>query len=343
VDVRQVGRELGVRYILEGSVRKAASRVRITGQLIDASTGAHLWADRFEGALQDIFDLQDQVSTTVVGAIAPMIEQAEIERSKRKRTQSLEAYDYYLRGLANARQRYIGQTFIEALKYASKAIELDPDFASAYALALTCHVYRKATGRIFNPEQEVAETAQIARRAAKVGKDDASALCYAGFALAYILHDLDAGADLLDRALVLNPNLAEAWYLSGWVRSWLGEPAVSLQHIAHAMRLSPLDPRIGAMQAATASAHFVAGRYNEASSWAEKALRGDPGSGPAARLAAVSLALAGRLEQAQKAMAHVLQIDPALRMSNAKDRIPLFRPDHLAKYLEGLRMAGLPE
>ena len=343
VDVKQVGRELGVRYVLEGSVRKAMDRVRITGQLIDASTGAHLWADRFEGALQDVFDLQDQVSTTVVGAITPMIEQAEIERSKRKHTQSLEAYDYYLRGLASARQRNIEQTFSEALKHASKAIELDPGFASAYRLALECHIFRKSRGKIFNGEGGTVETEQIARRAAIMGKDDASVLCWAGFALAYVLHDLDAGADLLDRAVALNPNLADAWYLSGWVRSWLGEPAVSLQHIAHAMRLSPLDPRIGSMRAATASAHFVAGRYVEASSWAEKALRDDPGNGPAARLAAVSLALAGRLEQAQKAMAHVLRIDPALRMSNAKYRIPPYRPDDLARYEDGLRKAGLPE
>ena len=198
-------------------------------------------------------------------------------------------------------------------------------------------------GRIFNGEQVTAETEQIVRRAAVVGKDDAATMCWVGFALVYVLHDLDAGADLLDRALVLNPNLADAWYLSGWVRSWLGDSAVSLQHIAHAMRLSPLDPRIGSMRAATASAHFVAGRYDESSSSAEKALRDDPDSGPAARLAAVSLALAGRLEQAQKAMAHVLRIDPALCISNAKYRIPPYRPDDLARYMEGLRKAGLPE
>jgi adenylate cyclase len=270
-----------------------------------------------------------------------MIEQAEIERSKRKPTQNLEAYDYYLRGLASSRHWNIGQTFSEALKYASKAIELDPDFASAYALALECHVRRKTNSNTFKGEQETAQTAQIAQRAVEMGKDNATALCWAGFAFAYVLRDLDAGADLIDRALVLNPNLADAWHRSGWVRSWLGEPAVSLQHTAHAMRLSPLDPRIGSMRAATASAHFVAGRYDEASSWAEKALRDDPGSAPAARLAAASLALAGRLEQAQKAIAHVLRVDPTLRMSNAEDRIPPFRS--LARYMEGLRIAGLPE
>jgi adenylate cyclase len=317
--------------------------MRITGQLIDASSGAHLWADRFEGALQDVFDLQDQVSKTVVSAIAPTVEQAEIEWSKRKPTYSLDAYDYYLRGLASARQRHIDQTFDEALGYASKAIELDPDFASANRLALECHVSRRSKGMIFNGEQEIAETQQIAQRAVKVGKDDASVLCWAGFAFAYVLRDPDFGSDLIDRALMLNPNLADAWYLSGWVRGWLGQTEISLEHTSHAMRLNPLDPRISGHRAATATAHFVAGRYDEAASWAEKALRDDPGSGPAARLAAVSLALAGRLEQAQKAMTHVLQIDPALRISNARDRVPPFRPDALATYVEGLRMAGLPE
>jgi adenylate cyclase len=343
VDVRQVGRELGVRYVLEGSVRKATNRLRITGELIDASTGAHLWADRIEGALQDVFDLQDQVSRTVVGAIAPMIEQAEIERSKRKPTHSLEAYDYYLRGLASIRQRNIGQNYAEGLKYASKATELDPGFASAYRLALECHAFRKSRGRSFEREQENAETEQIARRAVEVGMDDASALCWAGFALAYILHDLDAGADLVDRALVLNPNLADAWYLSALVRGWLGETSISLQHIARAMRLSPLDPRIGVMRAAAALAHFLAGSYHEASSWAEKALRDDPDSAVSAGIAAASFALAGRIEQAQKVIAHLLRAEPALCMSDAMDRLPPFRPDDRARFIEGLRRAGLPE
>jgi hypothetical protein len=172
----------------------------------------------------------------------------------------------------------------------------------------------------------------VGERVGRRANNDASALCWTGFAFAYVLRDLDAGTHLIDRALALNPNLADAWYLSGWVRGWLGEPAVALQHIAHAMRLSPLDPRIGSHRAATATAHFVAGRYDGAASWSEKALRDDPGYGPAARLAAVSHALAGRPEQAQKAMERVFQVDPALRMSNAKDRIPPFRPDDLARY-----------
>jgi TolB-like protein/class 3 adenylate cyclase/tetratricopeptide (TPR) repeat protein len=343
VDVRDVGRELGVRYVLEGSVRKATHRLRITGQLIDASTGVHIWADRIEGTLQDVFDLQDRVSRTVVGEIAPMIEQAEIERSKRKPTHSLEAYDYYLRGLASSRQRDIGQTFEEALKYAGKAIELDRDFTSAFRVALECHVMRRSRGKSFNRELEISETARLVQRVTELGTNDASALCWAGMARAYILRDLDGGAELIDRALALNPNLADAWFLSALVKGCLGETRISLQHIEHAMRLSPLDPRMGQMKSAAALAHFLAGSYDEACSWAERALRDDLGSAVAAGTAAASFALAGRMEQARKVMAHLLQVEPGLRLSIGLDRLPPFRPDDLARYIEGLRKAGLPE
>ena len=183
VDVKQVGRELGVRYVLEGSVRKAANRVRITGQLIDATTGAHLWADRFEGTLDDIFELQDQVTASVVGAIAPQLERAEIERAKRKPTESLDAYDYYLRGMANLHQG-TREAIDEALPLFYKAIELDPDFASAYAMAAWCHFWRKVNGWMTDRAQEIAEGARLARRAVELGKDDAVALTRGGHALA---------------------------------------------------------------------------------------------------------------------------------------------------------------
>ena len=183
VDVKQVGRELGVRYVLEGSVRKAANRVRITGQLIDATTGAHLWADRFEGTLDDIFELQDQVAASVVGAIAPQLERAEIERAKRKPTESLDAYDYYLRGMANLHQG-TREAIDEALPLFHQAIELDPDFASAYGMAAWCHFWRKVNGWMTDRPQEIAEGARLARRAVELGRDDAVALTRSGHALA---------------------------------------------------------------------------------------------------------------------------------------------------------------
>jgi TolB-like protein len=223
VDAKQVGRELGVRYLLEGSVRKAGNRVRITGQLIDAGTGAHLWAERFDGGLEDIFDLQDQVTASVVGAIEPKLEQAEIERARRKPTESLDAYDFFLRGMAAFHQWTSGANN-EALAWFSKAIELDANFAAAYAMAARCYAQRKSSGWVTDRAHEIAETATLARRAGELGRDDAGALCSAGIALAFVVGDLDGGAAYIDRALVLNPNLAWAWLFSGLMKVWLGEP-----------------------------------------------------------------------------------------------------------------------
>jgi TolB-like protein/Tfp pilus assembly protein PilF len=299
VDVKQVGRELGVRYVLEGSVRKAGAKVRITGQLIDASTGTHLWADRFDGGLEDIFDLQDRVTASVVGAIAPKLEQAEIERAKQKPTESLDAYDYYLRGLAALGQwTKAGNT--EALSLFNRAIELDPHFASAYAMAADCYVQRKASDWVADPPHEIAEAERLGRRAAELGKDDAIALCMAGLSLATVVGDLDDGAALIDQALLLNPNLAVAWSHSGWLKVYLGEPEVATEHLARAMRLSPHDPSIVYMQIGAACANFLAGRYAEALSWAEAGARGRPNFGPALRAFAACSVMAGRPEQAQK-------------------------------------------
>jgi TolB-like protein len=216
VDVKQVGRELGVRYVLEGGVRKAANRVRITAQLIDVSTGAHLWADRFDGSLEDIFDLQDQVTASVVGAIARKLEQAEIERAKRKPTESLDAYDYFLRGMANTHQM-TRETYSEALRLFNRAIELDPSFASAHGGAAYCYSLAKSIGQRME-RKEITEATRLARRAVELGQEDAVALTIGGIALAYVGGDVEDGAAAIDRALVLNPNLAAAWHFSGWVR-----------------------------------------------------------------------------------------------------------------------------
>lgn len=342
VDVKQVGRELGVRYVLEGSVRKAGNRVRITGQLVDAKTGAHLWAERFDGELKDIFDLQDQVTANVVGAIEPKLEQAEIERAKRKPTESLDAYDYFLRGLA-ALHLWTKEGNDEALPLFYKAIERDPDFAVAYGLAARCYVRRKTNGWMTKPAEEIAETARLARRAADLGRDDAVALSSAGLAFALASGDLDDGDALIDRALVLNPNLAMAWMQSCWVKVWLGEPDAAIERAARAMRLSPNDSQIFNMQAGIATAHFVAGRYAEALSWAELSIRGQPDYFLSIFVAAAGAALAGEDTAARKAMARLRQIAPELRISNLGDRLPLRRAEDLESWIKGLRMAGLPE
>ncbi|XSC47283.1 adenylate/guanylate cyclase domain-containing protein [Bradyrhizobium sp. RDT10] len=344
VDVKQVGRELGVRYVLEGSVRKAANRVRITGQLVDTATGAHLWADRFDGGLGDIFDLQDQVTESVVGAIAPAVEQAEIERAKRKPTESLDVYTLYLRGLARSYQFASRQANDEALRLFNSAIELDPDFASAYGCAAFCYVIAKFNGWISGTANEIAEVTRLAQRAVELGKDDAIALAASGQALMYVVRDLEAGAALIDRALVLNSNSAEAWYCGGWAKNWLGEPEAAIVRFARAMRLSPLDPRMSGMRAGTALAHFLLGRYDEAASWAAMVLQDRPDYQPGLRIAAASNAMAGRPEQAHKAMARLRQLNPALCVSTLKDVLPPYRrAEDLSRYEEGLRRAGLPE
>jgi TolB-like protein/tetratricopeptide (TPR) repeat protein len=342
VDVKQVGRELGVRYVLEGSVRKSANRVRITGQLIDASTGAHLSADRFDGDIEDIFDLQDRITATVVGAIAPKLEQAEIERARRKPTESLDAYDYFLRAMACFYQRN-RKANDDALQLFYKAIEFDPEFATAYGLAAWCHAWRNLSGWMTDRAQEIAEGARLAWRAVELGKDDAVALARGGHALALLVGDLDSGVAFIDRALALDPNLARAWYASGWVRVYRGEPEVAIAHQAWAMRLSPLDPTLYHMQVGTALAHMLAGRFDEASSWVERAFREEPNYHPAAIVMAASNALAGRTQEACRAMERLRHIDPTLRISNLKDRHPIRRPDDLARFADGLRMAGLPE
>jgi adenylate cyclase len=342
VDVKQVGRELGVRYILEGSVRKAANRARIVAQLIEATTAMHLWADRFEGTLEDIFELQDQVTASVVGALAPRLERAEIERTKRKSTDSLHAYDYFMRGLASA-QWQLKESNSEALGFFYRAIELDPDFASAYGMAAWCYVWRKSNRWMTDRAQESAEGARLARRAADLGKDDGVALSRGGFTLAYIAGNLDDGAAFIDRALMLNPNLAAAWYFSGWVRAWLSEPDVSIEHLRRAMRLSPLDPLMALMWTAVAFAHFLAGRYDEASSWAAMALRENPTLHSAIRIAAATNAMTGRLKLAQEEIVLMRQLDPTLCVSNLADVMPFRRPEDLAKYSEALRIAGLPD
>ena len=342
VDVKDVGRELGVRYVLEGSVRKTGNKVRITGQLIDATTGTHLWAERFEGTLDDIFELQDQMAESVVGAIAPQLERAEIERAKRKPTESLDAYDYYLRGIAKLHSG-TRESIEAALPLFCKATELDPEFASAYGMAAWCHFWRKVNGWTTDRRWEIAEGTRLARLAVEIGRDDAVALTRGGHALAHLASDLDGGIALLDRAVLLNPNLAPAWFLGGFLRALHGETDAAIEHLAHAFRLSPLDPELFRMQAGMALAHFFAGRFDAASAWAERAVGNLPSFLAAVCVAAASHALAGRMDKARQAMQRMRTLDPSLRVSNLKEWLPIHRPEDLARLANGLRLAGLPE
>jgi TolB-like protein len=340
VDPRQAGRELGVRYVLEGSMRKAAHRVRITGQLIDATSGAHIWAERFEGTLDDIFELQDQVAASVVGAIARQLERAEIERASRKATESLDAYDCYLRGKArlNLGTR---EAIDEGLPMFYKAIELDPGFASAYAMAAWCYFWRKVNGWMTDVAADTAEAIRLGRRAVELGRDDAVALTRGGHALAIFQGDLESGIAYVDRALALDPNLVDAWFLGGFLLTEHGDPEKAIEYFRRAMRFSPLDPEIFRIQAGLALAHFFAGHYDEASSWAEKACRELPAFLVALAILAASHARAGRTSDAKTAARRLKELDPSFRTANLAKLVPIRRPEDLVAFADGLHKAGV--
>jgi len=342
VDVKQIGRELGVRYVLEGSVRKAGNRVRITGQLIDSTTSAHLWVDRFDGSMEDVFDLQDMVTASVVAAIAPKLERAEIERSRRKPTESLDAYDYYLRGLA-AIHLWTKSGCAEALAHFYRAIELDPAFASAYGMAARCYSMGKVGGWIEATSKEIAEADRLATLAADLGRDDAVALAAAGIALSFVVGDLDRARELEDRATALDPNMAWAWLWSAWTSVWLGESEAAKEQVTRALRLSPLDSHRGSMFAAMAAAHFLAGSYDDALAWAERATRERRGFSFSGVLIAASAALAGNADRAREALDELRSTHPNMSVSKQSLSFPFRRPQDIERLAEGLRKAGLPE
>lgn len=341
VDIKQIGRELGVRYVLEGSVRKSGKRIRISGQLIDASSGSHLWADRFDGAEVDIFDLQDQITQNVVGTIAPRLELAEIARIRHKPTEILDAYDCYLRGM-EAFHQFTEVANQSAIAYFSRAFELDPQYAAAYGMASRTYGQRKGFGWINDLEQEAAEAIRLARIAASLGRDDATALAAAGFTLILYGEAVDGDA-FLDQALVVNPNLAWAWHTSGLSKAITGKPWLSVERATHAMRLSPQDHQQFAMQSALALGHYLMGSDDEALVWSEAALRENPKFLIAATVNAASAAQLGKAEDAQKAMIRLRQLDPNRRLSNLDDFLAFQRSQDAERWQDGLRKAGLPE
>ena len=338
IDVRQVGRELGVRYVLEGSVRRAGGRVRITGQLVEAATGAHLWADRFDGGLENVFTLQDEVTEKVVGAIAPRVEQAEIAQAQRRPLGNSDAYDCYLRGLACLSPLTPDGTE-KALGLFTRAAALDPDYASAYGMAMRCYVLSTSFGRPVD-KSEVTRLLQIITR---VGQDDGVALGQAAWAAAGVLRDVGSANSLVCRALEMNPNLASAWEASGWINVWLGHPDVALDHLARAERLDP-----GSVSPSTttglAHAYFFLGRHEEALAVAERSLQHSPDQHAALRIAAASAAFAAHIDVAYRFGARLHLADPTLNLSNLAGYLgPYQESALLEKYAEGLRRAGLPE
>jgi TolB-like protein/class 3 adenylate cyclase/Tfp pilus assembly protein PilF len=341
-DVRQVGHELGVRYVLEGSVRKAGDRVRITGQLIDATTGSHIWADRIDGRLEDIFELQDAVTSQVVGAIVPALEQAEIARSKRN-AGSLEAYDYYLRGLAS-HYRYTREGTVEALTLLQRAVELDPEFALAYAVQARCYVARRSMAWD-DRAHDIVEAERVSRLALSLDRTDARVLAFAGHTLRFVAGHSVEGLALLDQAVRLDPNFATGWGWRAAAKNAFGQPEQAIKDLERALRLSPLDVSIFLPQGQMAISHFLCDRYDDACSWAVTSLQSRPNHLTALLVLMAAQAMAGRLDAARRATAMYLHLNPAARLSNMMDQLgSLFQQDEIvAKFERGLRLAGLPE
>ena len=343
VDVKQVGRDLGVRYVLEGSVRKAGQRVRITGQLVDATTGAHIWADRFDGALDDIFELQDQIAGSVVGAIEPKLRQSEIERAARKPPDSLYAYDLFLRALAQAHQ-YTEQAICEAISLSKRALAIESSYAPAAALIGWCRLAQRVQGWGSVSDADVTETIILARHAIEAAKEDSDTLWMAAFTISAFAGEHVAAATAIDRALAVNPNCSGAWMARGWVACYQSQPVPAIAAFERAMRLSPRDPRGFHITAGRALAHVVAGQYSEAVDWADRSLSELPRYGPAIRTKVVACAQMGRIAEAKEALTRMIKLQPGLTIAGFRAYAARnFPPEVFAAYTDGLRKAGLPE
>jgi len=332
-DVKRVGRELGVRYVLEGSVRKAGDRVRITGQLIDTSSGAHLWADRFDGALEDVFELQDKVASSVAGVIEPALQAAETARSAGRPTADLTAYDLYLRAYAmvwsSARQ------IPEALRLMEQAIARDPHYGPALAWAAHCSFRLCLDGASKDPDADRRKGADFARRALEVGGDDPGILANAALALAYFGEDIGAMVGLADRAVALNPSFARGWYVSGALRGWAGEPDAAIEHVAVSLRLSP-RARVGNSLAVIGRALFLSRRFNEAVPKLLLAIQDDPSYPEPYRSLAACYAHMGRLDEARAIVARLREVTPLVVPGFTQFR----NIEHRELLLSGLRLAA---
>jgi adenylate cyclase len=342
VDIKQVGRELGVRYVLEGSVRKAAGQVRITGQLIDCQSGSHLWADRFDAPLKDIFDLQDQVTSSVVSAIAPKIDRAEIERARRKPPGNLDAYDLHLRALARMHE-HTKESWQDALRQFRLIIELAPDYVPPYAMAARCHAFLHGQMWSGDADQVKADVRRLAVHVATAGQDDAVALGAAGYALFRVCEDDDMGAGLVDQALALNRNLAMAWAYRGAISIFLGDFGRGLKQLNHGMRLNPLDLEIYWSETIAGHAYLALGKYAEAVKWATLALVHRPSYMPAVWVLSTAHVLAGNLADGLALMPRIQAGNPEMRLSNLVNYVPTRRPEVVEKFAEAMRLAGMPE
>jgi TolB-like protein/DNA-binding response OmpR family regulator len=333
VDVKQIGQELGVRYVLEGSVRKGGARVRITAQLIEAETGTHLWADRFDGSLENVLDLQDRVAISVAGVIEPKLQAAEIRRAVDQPSKHPTSYDLYLRALKTT-DSWEKKDYLAALDWLNLAMKQDASYGPALALSALYHTALSASGWADEPEASRQTATSLARRAVRNAGDDAATLGRAAYVLAYFGEDIDAATALIDRSLQINPSFADGWRWSGWLRLWAGQPDVAIDHLEKSSRLNPCAP-LGGTLMATGVAHFFARRLDQARTILSLSLQQHPNWVPTNRFLAACYGHLGQLDEAKIVIERLRRLTPVVLPSadNWRD------PEQREFYISGLRLA----
>jgi len=340
VDVRQVSRELGVRYVLEGSIRKSGARVRIVGQLIDATTGHHVWADRFDGDLSDIFDLQDRITESVVGAVEPSIRLEEIRQARTKPTEYISAYDLYLRALPGF-YRMTAEGFAEVRRLTNEALSIDPGFILAKALG--AYIRSISVSQCWHEPDDSRVAIRMAREVLAEARDDPTSLRFAAQVLAYSAKDYETALGAIDRSLLLNGNSAQGHTGAGWVNAHAGRPLAAIEHFHRAMRLSPVDPEKGIALSGIGMSYLMLERYEEALDWGEKALREMPNYGSSHRVVIGGLVGLGRLEEAKLAAGRLMAAFPTYTLTLQRQINPWRDMAFAQRYLDALRVAGIPD
>lgn len=336
----QIGRELGVQYLLEGSLKHSGDRVRITAQLIDAATGNPIWADRYDGALTDIFDLQDKITEGVVGAIQPSILTAEIERARRKRPESLVAYDYVLRAFplvwaVDKSQNEKAQRLLE------QSIALDSRYPLALSLLAWCHAQHAVYNWSEDPDTERMIAIRLAKEAAAISRDDPMVLAILGAAHT-VSRDFESARAQLERAVAIDPNSAWGWNRLAWLNANQDHAEIAIEQFERAMRLSPLDPMLPLCYLGIGTAHFTAGRYEETVIYSKRCISNLPSAVWSYRVLVPALVFCGRLEEARDALRVLVDGHPGISVTKVRNALP-FTPSTLARVLDGLRQAGMPE
>jgi tetratricopeptide (TPR) repeat protein len=339
VDVKAVGRDLGVRYVLEGSVRRAGNHVRVTGQLIDTATAAHVWADRYDGTLGDLFALQDEMTMSVIGAVEPTLRKAEVERVRRKRPDNLDAYDLFLRALPLATTA-MPEDAEQALHFLKEAIRLEPDYAAVHGLIAWCQEQRYLRGGLHADARQ--EALVHARAAIGTGGDDAMALAMGGFVVGVLERDYETALEAIDRSIALSPSSAIAYGFSSIIRAWLGDDATGIEHARKGIRLGPYDPLGYLPQIGLAYAHFFAGDFVDAVSAASRASAANPRFSVPRFLHTAALVRLGRLDEARAMAEVVLALQPGFRISELVSG-NITTPERMGMLADALRQAGLPE